>query len=80
MLLLFGFREKNVYSAAFLLTEKSQSANFLEIKDIIETHHTEIGEEIKDFMTVAARLKKSNEDIEILTNFAKLFIPIKTAY
>jgi hypothetical protein len=39
VLLVLGIREKNVYSASFLLTEKSQSANFLEIKDIISTHH-----------------------------------------
>ena len=29
---------------------------------------------------VADRLKKSSEDLKILTNFAKLFLPIKTAY
>jgi hypothetical protein len=38
VLLALGFKEKNVYSASFLLTEKSQPSNFLEIKDIISEH------------------------------------------
>lgn len=31
-------------------------------------------------MAIATRLKKSNEELSILINFAKVFIPIKKAY
>ena len=80
LLLVLRIKEKNIYRASFLLTEKSQPSSFLEIKDIVTTHRAQIDEELQDFMDIATRLKKSNEELSILINFAKIFIPIKKAY
>lgn len=60
LLLALKIKERNIYRASFLLTEKSQPSNFLEIKDIVSTHREQIDEELEDFMAIATRLKKSN--------------------
>jgi hypothetical protein len=80
LLSVLGIREKNIYSASFLLTEKSTPSNFLEIKDIVSTQGPAIREEIDDFVRIASELKRDNEELAILVNLAKLFIPIKKAY
>ena len=61
LLLALKIKERNIYRSSFLLTEKSQPSNFLEIKDIVTTHRSQIDEELEDFMAIASRLKKSNE-------------------
>lgn len=80
LLLALRIKERNIYCASFLLTEKSQPSSFLEIKDIVTTHRAQIDEELEDFVAIATRLKKSNQELSILINFAKIFIPIKKAY
>jgi hypothetical protein len=80
LLLALRVKERNIYRASFLLTEKSQPSNFLEIKDIVSTHRPQIDDELRDFTAIATRLKKSNEELSILVNFSRIFIPIKKAY